>query len=165
MVDAFGLILFFDGPHLGKGTDRNAFRDSNIYTIFEEAYERFGIDADGDTFAFLGDKIFVNRPPLFLSLPFAFGEYDRIEYDRIDSKCRTASEWVNGKIAENWKAITYPNKMQLQLSTVRVDIIVAALLTNCLTILHGGQVSNYFQDENNPYNLQIPTLESYFRLI
>jgi hypothetical protein len=125
---AFGLICFFDGPHLGRGTDRSAFRDSDIGLLFPEALESAGLNPA--EYSMLGDKIFVNRPPNFLSLPLQWDDFDH-----IDSNCRTQIEWVNGKIAQNWKGITYHMRMKVQFSPVAQDITIAALLTNCHTFL------------------------------
>jgi hypothetical protein len=155
-VSAFGLICFFDGPHLGKDTDRSAFRDSDITNKFVDALEAAGLNSE--EYAMLGDKIFVNRPPNFLSLPLQWQEFDN-----IDSVCRTSVEWSNCKITQNWKGITYSMQMKVQLSPVAQDIVIAALLTNCHTLLRGCQTHLYFQDaDNNPLLLEMPTLSSYF---
>jgi hypothetical protein len=96
-------------------------------------------------FAKMGDKIFVNRPPSFLSL-----KTDPLpelqEFERIESICRTCVEWVNGKITENWKSLTYSNQQKVQLSVVGQHIIVAAILTNALTLCNGSVACNFFND-------------------
>lgn len=160
-TDAFGLITFFDGPHLGKGTDRTTFRDSEILHHFRAALVT--ADIDPDTYGLLGDKIFVDHVPNIYALPSHAANYaDPASFDRIDSKCRTSSEWVFCKITQNWKYIGYDDQLRIQLNDVGVDIIVAALLTNCLTLLQGNQTRHFFSSTEDPFLLDMPSLESYF---
>ena len=156
--NAYGLITFFHGPHLGHGNDLIAFRDSNIYNLFRNSLVNAGLNMN--TFALLGDKIFIDRYPNFLSLPR--GEWDALT--RTDSRCRTSAEWSNDKITENWKRITYQNQLKIFLAPVAQEITVAAILTNCLTIEQGGQTALYFQNPNEPFGLEMPTLEEYFEI-
>jgi hypothetical protein len=66
VTNAFGIIIFFAGPFLGKDTDRTAFRDSNIRGSFEETLQYHGINMH--EYSLLGDSIFVPRLPCFKSL-------------------------------------------------------------------------------------------------
>ena len=163
-VNAFGLITYFNGPHLGSQQDLGAFRDSNIRPAFEQTFKRFNIPLH--EFAKIGDKIFVPRRPCFLALLKNPVPVDQEEFERIESTCRTCVEWVNGKITENWKYITYKSQLKVQLSDVAVHIVVAAILTNAFTLCNGGQTANYFSDsEGNPFGMEIPTLEEWFEII
>jgi hypothetical protein len=113
----------------------------------------------------MGDKIFLQRPPCFQALlrdPAPGAEED---FEKIESKCRTSVEWVNGKITENWKYITYPHQLKVQLAAVGQHIVVAAILTNALTLCNAGQVSSYFNDSGtNPFLLEMPTVEDWFQI-
>jgi len=54
--------------------------------------------------------------------------------------------------------------MRIGLTEVARDIIVAALLTNCLTLLQGSQSHTFFSggEDGEPYVLEMPTIEKYF---
>lgn len=157
---AYGLFTHSSGPHLGRGTDRTAFRESNIYHYYHECLQNEGMNPA--EFAMLGDKIFVNRPPAFISLLRAPLPGDEEDFQQVDSVCRTAIEWGNGKVTENWKYLTYPYKLKVNLSAVGQDMVVGLILTNALSLCHGNQTANFFQDPQNPLNLEMPTLEEYF---
>lgn len=160
-VTAYGLILYSSGPHMGRGTDRTAFRDSGFRAYYENTLRQAQLDpAD---FQLLGDKIFVNIPPAFLAMAANPAQGDPAYFQDIDSVCRTAVEWVNGKVTENFKYLTYPYKLKLKVHAVGKDMVVGSILTNALTLFQGGQTANFFQDaENNPLNLEMPTPENYF---
>jgi hypothetical protein len=103
-------------------------------------------------------KYFVNRLPCFRALPR--GNWTPFEH--IDSKGRTSVEWINGKITQDWKYITFQYQQRVFLGNVAQSITVAALLTNALTIEQGNQTALFFQDPENPLLLEFPTLEQYF---
>jgi hypothetical protein len=159
-TNAFGLVTFLDGPHLGRGTDRTAFRDSNIRARYEAGLEAAG--ANPADLCAIGDKIFVDRVPCFLALrmnPTA----QELAYERIESKLRTSVENVHSKVVENWKGLRMKSNMKIGLGHVSVDVHVAFILTNALTLLQGSQVHTYFADSvNDPGGLEMPTAESYF---
>ncbi len=67
VCNRFGLIVFFDGPHLGRGSDLNAFRDSDIVHRFQNSLVQANLDPH--QFQLLGDRIFYDRLPCFLALP------------------------------------------------------------------------------------------------
>ena len=117
-----------------------------------------------EDFQLLGDKVFFNRFPTMLALLQQPPEED-LELEKTESKLRTSSEWMNGKICENWKSIKFVNHLRVGIAPVAIEIIVAAFLTNCLSLLQGGQTHSYFSDPTNaPFLLNLPTLESYCRL-
>jgi hypothetical protein len=160
MVNAFGLFTMFDGPYLGRGTDRTVFRDSDINNRFQQCLRNAGMNVR--EYKNLGDKIYVDRQPCFLALirsPLPGAEE---LFESIESVCRTSAEWSNGKLCENWKSITFQNHLPLQLSAVGRDVVVAALLTNCLTLVQGGQTLAFFRDPDNPGALEMPSLQAYF---
>jgi hypothetical protein len=162
MVNAYGLFIFFDGPNIGSGTDRSAFRDSSIEAKYQVDMNAAGLDPD--EYAYLGDKIYENHPPSWLALlknpPVAPNPAEHFE--SIESTCRTSAEWGNSKLTENWKALTFEYKNKIQMSAVGRDVIVAALLTNCLVLLHGSQTREFFADPLNACSLQMPSLQAYF---
>jgi hypothetical protein len=159
--NAFGLITYMNGPHMGRNQDLGAFRDSNMLRAFEDSCLRMNIPL-GD-YQKLGDKIFVQRPPSFLALvrhPAAGAE---AEFECIESKCRTSVEWSNGKLKENWKFLQFKNRLSIQMSAVGQYCMVAGILTNALTLCNGSQTLSYFNNsEQDPFSLEMPTLEYYF---
>ena len=165
MVNAFGLIVFVSGPHLGKGTDRTAFRDSNIKGLYEASLQDANIPLN--ELPGIGDRIFINRLPSMLALK----RYNDVvleeeqEFEEIDSKLRTSVENVHCKICENWKYITYQHQLKIGLGHVAIDIVVAMLLTNALTLVQGSQVHGYFTKSlDSPAELTMPAIEDYFEV-
>lgn len=73
------------------------------------------------------------------------------------SRFREAIEWIFGKIIQNWRMFDLRDQLKLYLSPIGRHFLVACLLTNAHTCLHGSEVSGY-------YNLDPPELEEYFRL-
>ena len=160
-MNPFGLITYFDGPHLGRGTDKTAFRDSNILIKFRLAVQEQGLDPDH--YSNFGDRIFVNRPPSFLSLPLVRPHGPPRAFEGIESVCRTSVEWAIGKVVENWKSLTFERQSIVGLTPIARNTIVAVILTNALTILNGSQVHSFFSlHDENPYGLEIVSLEDYF---
>lgn len=121
-------------------------------------------DLDPADYTILGDKLFVNRPPSFQALLRNPQPGDEADHQLVDSVCRTSVEWTNGKVTENWKYITYKNKLRLNVHAIGRDMTVAAILTNAHTLCHGCNTHNFFQDENNPFAIEMPSLESYFEI-
>lgn len=113
--------MFFDGPHLGRGTDRSAFQDSNIRTKFENAL----LDAQKElaSYSLLGDKIFRPAPPCFKSLATDPATVEQQRERVVDVKGRGSVEWTFGLITENWKFITYAHHLKIELSAVSRDIL------------------------------------------
>lgn len=71
-------------------------------------------------------------------------------------------EHVIGKVTENWKYITYANHLKIQLIPVARDVTVAVILTNALSLLQGNQTHAVFRNDEDPFLLEMPTLENYF---
>ncbi len=112
----------------------------------------------------LGDKIFVPRPPCFLALLMNPTAAEQV-FQTFDSLIRTTTEWANGKLTMNWGYITYERQLKVGLRAVGRDIIVAALLTNALVLSNGDQTPNYFTHADQPFMLDMPSLEDYFNYI
>lgn len=129
---AYGLISYFGGAFLGREQDLGVFRDSGIKVKFESMLQRNNMGLND--FTNIGDKIFVDRPPCFYAM-IRNPENDEDELlNKIDSCLRTQIENVIGKVTENWKSITYANRLKIQLAPVAQDITVAVILTNALSL-------------------------------
>jgi hypothetical protein len=155
----YGLIADFAGPYVGKNNDLNALADSNILARWHAALLGAGLNpADYDM---LGDKLYMNVPNLWRL--YKHPMCDQAEIDNtIESEPRTMVEWVNGKISSNWKGLQFKENLKLRLTNVGMHFIVAALLTNAHTLLLGGQTMNYMFDPDDPFRIEMPTLEDYF---
>jgi hypothetical protein len=158
----YGLISFFDGPHIGRFNDLDAFRVSQIKQKYEETLRDFNMPLE--EFQLIGDRIFHTRLPTMLALlqqpPQAV-----VELEKTEVKIRSSAEWMNGKVCENWKSLQFANHLRVEVAPVAIEIIVAAFLTNCLSLLQGGQTHSFFSDPSNcPFLLDLPSLESYCRL-
>lgn len=162
VCNAFGIITFLDGPHLGAGTDRTAFRDSGIRQKFEAAMG--AAQVDGAELAAVGDKIFVDRLPSFMALR-THPNGQEAAYEAVESQLRTSIENVHSRVVENWKGLRMKSNMKVGLGHVAIDVKVAFILTNALTLLQGSQVHVYFSDNTNfPASLNMPSIESYFEI-
>lgn len=64
-------------------------------------------------------------------------------------------EWGFGKVINNWGFTNYAPNLSSHLSPVAIYFLVAVLLTNAHTCLHGSETSQYF-------GLSPPTLHKYF---
>lgn len=149
------------GPFTGHNQDLGAFRDSDMRQMFESCCLRLNIPL-GD-FMKLGDKIFHQRPPCFLALKRKPQLGADAGFEKIEEKVRTLVEWPNGKLKENWKMLTFKHRQSVQLTAVGQYVMVAAILTNALTLLNGSVNSSTYSDSDaNPFGLEMPTLENYF---
>lgn len=157
---AYGLISSFSGAFLGREQDLGAFRDSGIKTRIENMLLSNNMNLN--EFSWIGDKIFKDRLPCFHAMLRVYEDEEDEIYDQIDSIARTEMEHVIGKVTENWKYITYSNHLQIQLKPVARDITVAVILTNALSLLQGNQTHTVFRNDENPFLLEMPTLENYF---
>jgi hypothetical protein len=111
----------------------------------------------------LGDKLYMNVPNLWRL--YKHPMCDQAEIDNtIESEPRTMVEWVNGKISSNWKGLQLKKNLKLRLTNVGMHFIVAALLSNAHTLLLGGQTMNYMFDPDDPFRMEMPTLEDYFEV-
>jgi len=131
----------FLGPFMGKDPDTSAFRDSNILNLWREALTQAGLDPD--MFDFIADKIYAQRSNCKALLSEPMTPQERID-NAIDQMVRVPVEWGLGKMATNWKSIIYADGQKIQVRDVKRDVIIAALLTNALTILNCGQNIQFF---------------------
>jgi hypothetical protein len=155
----YGLIADFAGPYVGKNNDLNALGDSDILERFRAALRNANLNtADFDL---LGDKIYMNVNNLKRLYKNPMSEQGEID-NTIDSEPRTMVEWVNGKISNNWAGLQFRKKQKLRLFNVGMHFVVAALLTNAHTLLLSGQTMNYMYDPDEPFCLEMPSLEDYF---
>ena len=60
--------------------------------------------------------------------------------------------------------LSFKHRLSVQLSAVGQYGMVAAILTNALTLLNGSVNSSAYADsDQNPFGLDMPALEDYFR--
>jgi hypothetical protein len=157
----YGLIADFAGPIVGKYNDLNLLASSDILQRFRDALNNEGLNpADFDM---LGDKLYMNVANLWRLYKYPMTEQAEID-NTIESEPRTMVEWVNGKISSNWKGLRFKEKQKLRLFNVGRHYIVAALLTNAHTLLLGGQTMNYMYNGEDPFRLEMPSIENYFEV-
>ena len=94
------------GPFTGPNNHLGAFRDSAMREMFESSCRRCNIPRGH--YQKLGDKIFPQRPPCFLAL-----KRRPQPGEKIESKVRTLVEWPNGKLKENWKMLSFKQRLSV----------------------------------------------------
>lgn len=101
-------------------------------------------------FTMYGDSAYPGS--IVLMKPFP----DRCEFNRVMSTVRESVEWGFKEIVNYWPLVDYKKKLQLLKTNIGKRIVLAVLLTNARCMLHGNQISNYFECYDRP------SLEAYF---
>jgi hypothetical protein len=155
------LIADFAGPIVGKWNDLNLLASLDILHRFRVAL--IGEGRNPADFDMIGDKLYMNVPNLWRVYKNPMSAQAEVD-NTIESEARTAVEWVNGRITANWKGLQFKAKQKLRLAKVGRHFIVAAVLTNAHNLLLGGQTMNNFFDANDPFKLEMPSIEDYFEV-
>ncbi|CAM9645762.1 unnamed protein product, partial [Heterosigma akashiwo] len=144
ITTADGMIVHMWGPIGGRWPDSTIVRDSGILDILRVHYDAFCVWGDAG-YALCR---WILRP----FLRRAANEEQRAWQAEVN-KCRISVDWNFGLIATNFPALKQQQKVLM--SPIARHYLVAAVLTNCLTCLKGGnQASMYF-------DMRPPTLEEY----
>ncbi|KAE9395878.1 hypothetical protein BT96DRAFT_958384 [Gymnopus androsaceus JB14] len=111
-----------------------------------------GQHADGALYAWSGCELFIYADP-------AYGESAQIvsglkkvqnltqleqQFNTHMAKLRMSVEWGFGKLAHNWAFLNYSQDLSVHKSPIARYFLVAVLLTNAHTCLHGSETSRYF---------------------
>lgn len=147
-----GMIVRLDGPFNGRRHDSAILQLSNLLQECEEtlvvSHEKF--------FAFYGDPGYANQK--FVKVGFknsrAILTDRQKQFNRDMSALRVHVEYGFGKIIQLFAFLDFKKNQKLLLQPVKLQYIVAGILTNCHTCLNGSQVSDYF-------SCSPPTLEEY----
>ncbi|KDQ52991.1 hypothetical protein JAAARDRAFT_61568 [Jaapia argillacea MUCL 33604] len=69
---------------------------------------------------------------------------DEQEFNNLMSKYRECVEWLFGKVVNYWCFVDLCSHLKLHLSPIGKYYLIAVLLMNAHTCLHGSQTSHYF---------------------
>ncbi|OWZ04245.1 hypothetical protein PHMEG_00023878 [Phytophthora megakarya] len=107
-------------------------------------------------FLIYGDQAY-GRTDVFAS-PFKGSRLTRAQatINASMAEVRTSVEWSYGQVVNYWSAVDFKRKMAVGQVPVEKLYKVAVILTNCITILRGGNNNSQYLD------LDPPTLDEYF---
>ena len=148
-----GMIALCHGPIEGRRADGALYAWSGLA-------QELAVHARG----FGGRELFVYADP-------AYGESAQIvsglkkvqdltpleqQFNTRMAKLRMSVEWGFGKVANYWAFLNYAQDLSVHKSPIARYFLVAVLLTNCHTCLHGSETSRYF-------GLAPPKLDEYLK--
>jgi hypothetical protein len=81
---------------------------------------------------------------------------EKKNFNKTMSKLRICVEWAFGDVVRYWSALDMRSQMKIQRTPCALHYTVAVLLTNCITMLRGRNVTSTY------FGLQPPLLEEYF---
>lgn len=111
---------------------------------------------DDEVFYLYGDSGYPLRR--FLITPFQGGNLteDQRQFNFLMSQMRICVEWEFGDLFEQFAFLDFKKNQKIYLQPLAKYMLVACILKNCKTCLHGNQTSMYF-------GIQPPNLESYIK--
>eukprot|EP00963_Diacronema_lutheri_P012299 scaffold1712_cov318-Pavlova_lutheri.AAC.2 len=146
------MIAYYDGPHPGSSGDANILRRSCI-----EERLRMIVEDNGAEVSLYGDGAYplsdvVHRPHK--------GDLNaqQAAFNENMSSYRQAVEWIFGKLEQLWPLVGDKTRRAVLLRQTGKEDLVAALLTNFHTCLHGGVTTDYL-------GIAPPTLQEYEDMI
>lgn len=148
-----GLAIQFYGPVEGRRADGGVLTLSGLNKTWREYGRGYG----GRQMLLYGDPAY-GETEIIMSGRKEPGRLPQIEQELniLMAKYRECIEWTFGKVQSNWRMFEMVDQMRLNQSPIGRHYLLAALLTNAHTCLHGSQTSRYF-------NLAPPKLQEYFR--
>lgn len=160
IVTPDGLVAHLYGPLEGRRHDRRVWQESQILRYLQ----LYAYGPTGNTFQVYGDPAYgCNR---FLCSPFigaALSEGEKLFKKRM-ANVRIIVEWVFKEILNLFPFLDFKRNQKLLLQPIGKQFQVAVLLHNAHVCLHNPQISQYFQNPEDP-TLQLfrrTTLEEYF---
>ena len=136
-----GLITHLYGPVVGSRHDGGVFSDSGL---LPQLHQHMQLPA-GPPYALYGDPAY----PLSLFLQKAYTGAALTPQQQLFnarmSAVRQTVEWAFGDVAVNWAFVDFKKNLKVGLQPVALYYVVAALLSNCRTIIReGNKTSKYF---------------------
>ena len=146
-----------------KNVKRCSWRGSSAPQTQDFGDDGIAAGLDPVDYDMLGDKLYLNAQNICRLYKEPMNDQARVD-NAIDSSVRACVEWSNNCISSRWMSLAFKRRLQIQLSDVKRQAVVGAILTNAYTLLHGCQTMNNFYDVDNPLTLEMPSLEEYFEV-
>ena len=149
-----GLILCLYGPIEGKRHDAGMLRESGLLALL---YHHLQIPGGQGTYALYGDPAYPLSSVIQKAFPAAGITPQRQAFNTHMSGARQSVEWGFAEIITKWAYVDFKKQQKIGLQAVGLHYRVAAFLTNCRTILRGGNKTSRF------FRVDPPTLAVYLQ--
>ncbi len=147
-----GIIVRLDGPFNGRRHDSAILHLSHL---LRECRQRLVVSQE-KWYCFYGDPGYANQK--FIKVGYKQRQANLSEkqkqFNKEMSALRVHVEYGFGKIIKLFAFLDFKKNQKLLLQPVKLQYMVAAILSNCHTCLNGSQISDYF-------SCYPPTLEEY----
>ncbi|KAK3105969.1 hypothetical protein FSP39_009829 [Pinctada imbricata] len=150
IVTPNGMIAHLFGPIEGRRHVAGMLRESGI----ETQMQRYMTTQNNEVYSVYGDPAYPISP--YIIPPFRGGVItaQQMRFNKKMSAVRVSVEWTFGKVLSLFAFLDYKKNQKLYLQPVGKYYRVAAILTNCHTILYGSETGKFF-------GLCPPTLDEY----
>ncbi|QRV83926.1 DDE superfamily endonuclease [Ceratobasidium sp. AG-Ba] len=138
------------GPVEGRRHDETVYRQSNL----ERILDLYSYSPDGSPLVIYGDPAY-GLSSLITPYKGSHLSSDELQFNASMSKVREAVEWSFGEVIRQFAFLDFYKNQKVLLQPVGIFYVVGILLCNAHVILHGSQVSTFF-------NCSPPTLQEYF---
>lgn len=160
IVTPYGLIASLEGPFFGKDNDWSIYQNSRIPHRIERMMKRPSKTGQPRRLLYLyGDPAYSNACGIMcpFSHPegFRFLSSNQQGFNKAMSSLRISVEHAIGAVFRNHTATAFAASMSLGQQPVAAFYRVAALLSNCLTCIRGGNQTS------QRYSISPPSLEEY----
>jgi hypothetical protein len=134
------MIAHLFGPVEGRRHDAGMLRESRI----EHQMYQHMTKPNNDVYSVYGDPAYPLSP--YIIPPFRGGVItaNQLRFNKRMSAVRVSVEWTFGKILALFSFLDYKKNQKLYLQPVGKYYRVAAILTNCHTILYGSETGAFF---------------------
>lgn len=137
-----GMIARLDGPFNGRRHDSAVLHLSDLLRQCQAKL----VVSEEKWYAFYGDPGYANQK--FIKVGFKTNRNTLTErqkiFNRDMSALRVHVEYGFGKIIQLFAFLDFKKNQKLLLQPIKLQYIVAALLSNCHTCMNGSQISDYF---------------------
>jgi hypothetical protein len=140
VVTADGIIIHVFGFVEGRRHDVTLLRESGLTDILEEHF--WG--PSGEMYFVYGDPAYQTVGHIMALFKGAHVTEAERAWNARMSKIREPVEWMFKEVNSAFKFLNFSDNHKVLLSPCGLFYMVAVLLTNAHTILHGSQTSQYF---------------------
>jgi hypothetical protein len=149
-----GIICHLNGPWVGCRHDSGVYAESGLQQLLEST-GHVAFHAAVTPMALYADQGYALNPRLFCPYPDGRVDARHMAFNKTMSQSRITVEWSYGRIIALWKALNFKESLKIFKSPIGAYYMVAALLTNCVTCLEGGNAITDYA------NGKAPSLEEY----
>ncbi|QRV95939.1 DDE superfamily endonuclease [Ceratobasidium sp. AG-Ba] len=146
-----GIHSHLFGPIEGRRHDATVYEQSNL----ERILELYSYAPDNSPLVVYGDPAYGLSSHLISPFKGSNLSADELRFNLSMSKVREAVEWSFGEVIRQFAFLDFYKNQKVLLQPVGIFYAVGILLTNAHVILHGSQVSKFF-------DCPPPLLEEYF---